>query len=257
MTEDSSRLTFKSYRDYYHFRREAVTTRRYIGSPETAAFLKAVAATCHVRETILEPGKGLMRAQVAHGVRPIYQTLDDGEDIHIDDVECSAARSRMVPLRDRASDGRVNPRGIPCLYMATNEATAISEVRPAIGAYVTVAVMKCLRELKIIDCSVLSNNNFFYFKEPERPKMEEAVWSNIDKAFSAPVDRSDDAAEYAPTQILAELFRSLGYSGVAYRSAFGEEGYNVAIFNIDDFEVGECQLFKIKDIVHKYESLPD
>ena len=257
MTEDSSSPTFKSHRDYYHFRREVVTTRRYIGSPETAAFLQAVAATCHVRERILEPGKGLMRAQVAHGLRPIYQTLDDGEDIHIDDVECSAARSRMVPLRDRASDGRVNPRGIPCLYMATNDATAISEVRPAIGAYVTVAVMKCLRELKLIDCSVLSNKNFFYFKEPERPKIEEAVWSDIDKAFSAPVDRSDDAAEYAPTQILAELFRSLGYSGVAYKSAFGEDGYNVAIFNIDDFEVGRCQLFKIKDIAHKYEPLPD
>lgn len=257
MTKDSSSPTFKSHRDYYHFRREVVTTRRYIGSPETAAFLQAVAATCHGRERILEQGKGLMRAQVAHGIRPIYQTLDDGEDIHIDDVECSAAKSRMVPLRDRASDGRVNPRGIPCLYMATNDATAISEVRPAIGAYVTVAVMKCLRELKFIDCSVLSNKDFFYFKEPERPKMEEAVWSDIDKAFSAPVDRSDDASEYAPTQILAELFRSLGYSGVAYKSAFGEDGYNLAVFNIDDFEVVRCRLFKIKDIEHKYEPLPD
>lgn len=87
--------------------------------------------------------------------------------------------------------------------------------------------------------------------------MEEAVWSDIDKAFSNPVDRSDDAAEYAPTQILAELFRSLGYGGVAYKSAFGEDGYNVAIFDIDDFKVGRCQLFKIKDISHNYEPLPD
>ena len=163
----------------------------------------------------------------------------------------------MVPLRDRAADGRVNPRGIPCLYMATNDATAISEVRPSIGAYVTIADMICLRELKLIDCSVLSDKQFFYFKEPERPEMEEAVWSDIDKAFSNPVDRSDDAAEYAPTQILAELFRSLGYGGVAYKSAFGEDGYNVAIFNIDKVEVGKCQLFKVKDISHKYEPLPD
>ncbi|MBD9455904.1 RES family NAD+ phosphorylase [Rhizobium sp. RHZ02] len=60
------------------------------------------------------------------------------------------------------------------------------------------------------------------------------------QAFSTPADRSDDAAEYAPTQILAELFRSLGYDGVAYKSAFGEEGDNIAIFNIDDFEVEWC-----------------
>jgi hypothetical protein len=38
------------------------------------------------------------------------------------------------------------------------------------------------------------------------------------------------------------LFRSLGYDGVAYKSAFGEDGCNVAIFNIDDFEVGWCRL---------------
>ncbi|CAB4325875.1 MULTISPECIES: RES family NAD+ phosphorylase [unclassified Brucella] len=143
----------------------------------------------------------MRRAQVAYGLRPIYQTGNDGEEIYIDDIECAAHKARMMPFRDRAFDGRVNPRGIPCLYMATNDATAVSEVRPAIGAYVTVAGMKCLRELKLIDCSVLTEKHFIYFNEPERAKIEEAVWSDIDRAFSAPVDRSDDAAEYAPTQI--------------------------------------------------------
>lgn len=257
MTDDSLGPTFKSYRDYYYFWREVVKLRRYIGSPETEAFLQAVAATCHSREIIVELGAGLRRAQVAHGLRPIYQTGNDGEDIYIDDLTCAADKARMMPLRDRASEGRVNPRGIPCLYMATNDVTAVSEVRPAIGTYVTVAVMKCLRELKLIDCSIFAEKQFFYFKEPERAEMEKAVWSDIDRAFSAPVDRSDDAAEYAPTQILAELFRTLGYDGVAYKSAFGENGYNVAIFNIDDFEVGWCRLFKVKDITHKIEQQPD
>lgn len=256
MTEQSLPPTFKSRHDYFHFRREVVKSRRFIRSPETEAFLQAVAATCHARERIVKVGAGLRRAQVAHGLRPMYQTGDDGEEIYIDDIECAANKARMIPLRDRAGDGRVNPRGIPCLYMATNDATAVSEVRPAIGAYVTVAGMKCLRELKLIDCSVLAKKHFFYFKEPEGEAMEKAVWSDIDRAFSAPADRSDDAAEYAPTQILAELFRSLGYDGVAYKSAFGEDGYNVAVFNIDDFEVGWCRLFQVKDITHKIEQEP-
>lgn len=257
MTGDSLGPTFKSHRDYYHFQREVLKSRRYIRSPETVAFLQAVTATCSTRESIVKPGAGLRRAQVAHGLRPIYQTGDDGEDIYIDDVECAASKARMLPLRDQASDGRVNSRGIPCLYMATNDVTAVSEVRPALGASVTIATMKCLRELKLIDCSVLVEKQFIYFREPERAEMEEAVWSDIDKAFSAPVDRSDDAAEYTPTQILAELFCSLGYDGVAYKSAFGEDGYNVAIFNIGDFEVGRCRLFKVKDIMHKIEQQPD
>lgn len=257
VTGDSLGPTFKSHRDYYHFQREVLKSRRYIRSPETVAFLHAVTTTCSTRESIVKLGAGLRRAQVAHGLRPIYQTGDDGEDIFIDDVECAASKARMLPLRDQASDGRVNSRGIPCLYMATNDVTAVSEVRPTIGAFVTIATMKCLRELKLIDCSVLVEKQFIYFKEPGRAKMEEAVWSDIDRAFSAPVDRSDDAAEYAPTQILAELFCSLGYDGVAYKSAFGEDGYNVAIFNIGDFEVGWCRLFKVKDIMHKIQQQPD
>lgn len=122
-----------------------------------------------------------MRAQMAHGLRPIYQTGDDGEDIDIDDIECAADKTRMMPLRDRASDGRVTPRGIPCLYVATDDAMAGSEVRPAIGAYVTVAVLKCLREPKLIDCSMLAEKQFIYFKEPERAELEKAVWSDIDR----------------------------------------------------------------------------
>ncbi|MBB3412167.1 RES domain-containing protein [Rhizobium sp. BK316] len=257
MTEESLALTFKSHRDYHHFRREVVKSRRFIRSPETEEFLQAVAATCHTRENIVNVGARLRRAQVAHGLRPIYQTGDDGEDIYVDDIACAANKTRMMPLRDRASDGRVNPRGIPCLYMATDDATAVSEVRPAIGAYVTVAVLKCLRELKLIDCSILAEKQFIYFKEPERAELEKAVWSDIDRAFSTPADRSDDAAEYAPTQILAELFRSLGYDGVAYKSAFGEDGYNVAIFNIDDFEVEWCRLFQVEDITHKIKRQAD
>lgn len=257
MAEDSVGPTFRSHRDYHHFRREVLRSRRYIGTSETVVFLQAVAATCHARKSIVKPGVGLRRAQVAHGLRPIYQTGNDGEDIFIDDIECAASKARMMPLRDRASDGRVNPRGIPCLYMATNDATAVSEVRPTIGALVTVASMKCLRELKLIDCSVLVEKQLIYLKEPDRAEMEEAVWSDIDKAFSAPVDRSDDAAEYAPTQILAELFLSLGYDGVAYKSAFGGDGYNVAIFNIDDFEVVRCGLYKVSDIAHTIEPQPD
>lgn len=257
MTENNLDPSFKSHHDYSNFKREVLKTRRYIRSPETLAFLEAVTATCSTRESIMKQGTVLQRAQVAHGLRPIHQTADNGEDIYIDDIECAASKTRMMPLRDQASDGRVNSRGIPCLYMATNDVTAISEVRPAIGAYVTIASMRCSRELKLIDCSLLVDKQFIYFKEPERAEKEEAVWSDIDRAFSAPVNRSDDAAEYAPTQILAELFRSLGYDGVAYKSAFGEDGYNVAIYNVDDFEVDWCRLFRVRDISHIIELQPD
>lgn len=129
MTDDSLGSTFESYRDYFHFQRKVVKPRRYIGSAETVALLQAVTTICHARETIVPPGAELRRVQIAHALRPIYQSDEDGENIFIDDIECAAQKTRMMPLRDRAFEGRVNPRGIPCLYMATNDATAVSEVQ--------------------------------------------------------------------------------------------------------------------------------
>ena len=62
---------------------------------------------------------------------------------------------------------------------------------------------------------------------------EKAVWTDIDAAFSRPVTAQADSAEYVPTQILAELFRSLDYEGLIYRSNFGDEGYNFALFDLN------------------------
>ena len=58
----------------------------------------------------------------------------------------------------------------------------------------------------------------------------------------------DDTAEYVPTQILAELFRSKGYDGVAYKSAFGADGYNIALFKIDSAVQLNCFLYKATKI---------
>ncbi|MBR9972430.1 RES family NAD+ phosphorylase [Magnetospirillum sulfuroxidans] len=74
---------------------------------------------------------------------------------------------------------------------------------------------------------------------------EKAVWIDIDNAFSSPVTRSDDAAEYAPTQILAELFRNAGYDAIIYRSQFGETGYNIALFTIEDAAPINCAPYEV------------
>jgi len=57
----------------------------------------------------------------------------------------------MKPIPEKVSDGRANPKGIDCLYIATDYDTAILEVRPLIGSYVTVAKMEITRPLKIVD----------------------------------------------------------------------------------------------------------
>ena len=125
----------------------------------------------------------------------------------------SLPMERMKPLKDRAVEGRANPKGIPYLYLATNRETALAEVRPWIGSLISVGAFEILRELRIVNCSS-DDHNIIYREEPPPEEREKAVWVSIDRAFSRPVDPSDDVAAYVPTQILAELFKAEGYDGI-------------------------------------------
>jgi len=64
--------------------------------------------------------------------------------------------------------------------------------------------------------------------------------------------RSDDTAEYVATQILAELFRREGYDGVAYKSAFGERGFNIALFDLEAAELLNCGLYKVDTLNYRF-----
>ncbi len=59
----------------------------------------------------------------------------------------------MRPLKDSATEGRANPKGIPCLYVASERETAMSEIRPWIGSTVSVAKFSNKNELRLIDFS--------------------------------------------------------------------------------------------------------
>jgi hypothetical protein len=58
----------------------------------------------------------------------------------------------MKPRPNQASEGRVNPKGIPCLYGATSPNTAVAEVRPWKGELVSVGKFTLCRSVEIIEC---------------------------------------------------------------------------------------------------------
>jgi len=83
----------------------------------------------------------------------------------------------------------------------------MSEVRPWLGAIISIGQFKIARDLKILDFSVEhgSNNIKFYFTEPTIEEKIKAVWGDIDNAFSEPTKASDLKSDYAPTQIISEF----------------------------------------------------
>jgi hypothetical protein len=236
-----SKPEFKSWKSFQDFERAVNCELRFVRKPETDQFLEAVRSTSQKRVVAVKEGHIFWRAQLGHDWR------EEGDEERFE-VPCAHPIPRMKPLRDRAPDGRANPKGIPCLYLASRKETAISEVRPWIGSYVSLAQFTLLRSVRLIDCSHDHAKPRYYFDEPEPEKREVAVWADIDEAFAEPMTRSDDSADYAPTQILAELFKLAGLDGVAYRSKFGENGHNIALFDIEAADLLNCGLYRVDNI---------
>lgn len=241
----TSKIEFDSWRSFWDFRLEITSSSRFMRSPASQRFLDTVAAECHERATSIPAGRNFYRAQVAH--------RDELDDESGETFPGPAARTRMLPLRDRAREGRVNPKGIPCLYMAADEHTAIAESRPWIGSLVSVGLFQTKRELRIVDCTDGADRHPFYLEgEPEPAKRSEAVWCYIARAFREPVTRDDDRAEYAATQSIADVFRTQKFDGLAYRSSFGTDRYNIALFDINAADLVMCRLYEIRDVQLRY-----
>ena len=209
------------------------------------------ASTSKKRCETIDKGTQLWRAQLHNEWGPEIVLDNDGHEIDSSIVAYPSKPERMVPRPDRAKEGRVNPKGIPCLYLSDDRNTAMSEMRPWKGSYVSVAQFTIVKNLKVVNCSVDSAQWFFTGIQPAPAKREECVWGSMNRAFSEPVTRDDDIAEYAATQVLAEAFHNAGYDGIIYKSGVGH-GRSVAVFNPRDAEITNRYVHRVEEVEPKY-----
>lgn len=251
---------FASWQSYKDFARQVRDGRRYVWQDEVRAFLDTVLATIKNRDVRISEGQILYRAQLGIWCETVF----DKDNNEIGEQRLALGSERMKPLANRASEGRVNPAGIPVLYLASHKQTAVSEIRPWIGSEVSVAQFKILRDLRALNLSLghgqsslrhLKVAHLVGDEAPDAETKQKTVWNDIDCAFSRPVTRSDDAADYVPTQILSELFRHAGYDAIIYRSQFGKKGYNVALFDVKDADSIICAPYEVTGIEVKYKAI--
>ena len=240
---------FPSWQSYSNFAHAVVRQERYVRSVETSAFIEAVLSTSITRERLIREGTILWRAQLGFDMDEVES---DGRTV---EAPAPYSPARMKPLPFARVDGRVNPVGISALYLATDERTAISEVRPWIGKHVSVAQLKIMREVKVIDCSLGYSEGFlFYEQEPSPEDRENAVWHCINRAFAEPVSDDRRTTEYIPTQVLAEYFRAHGVDGVVYQSLLGG-GKTVALFDVRAADVINCALHYVRGVNFSYDQV--
>jgi len=165
------------------------------------------------------------------------------------------AKERMgKPPYKKASQGRANPIGISYLYVASNEKTAISEIRPHKGDKVTVAKINLPTNFRLFDLRSAKNHlSPFDFSD----NVLEELYKDIDllerfsEELSKPVLPREAHLEYLSSQYLSELIKHNGFDGLIYKSSVGD-GYNIVIFTDFDLEFLELKEYNIKNTVIEF-----
>jgi RES domain-containing protein len=211
------RITFP-FKDMQVWQKLVVGLRsenRFTLTDEPARFVELLIDYAKNHKTVILPrNTALFRARINESNNGASFTLD----------------KMSAPPAHLAGHGRLNPRGIPYLYLASDKITAVSEVRPWVGCDLTVAEF-CL----IDDCELVNFSHEHFVNLPKGEQFEgpEFTWRElITWLFSTPFDPRDDTA-YIPTQYLAERIKGAGFAGIIYDSALNSGGYNVTFFDVN------------------------
>lgn len=141
-------------------------------------------------------------------------------------------KNSFVTPPEKTSDMRANYRYIPYLYCSNNAYISVAEIRPKIGADISVATIKTKETVKLLD---------FTLQNTPKKKMLESkrnLFNELSFLYSKPITDDEDVIEYIPTQYIAEYVKNLGYDGIAFSSSQVPDvnkaslpRYNIVLFN--------------------------
>jgi RES domain-containing protein len=152
--------------------------------------------------------------------------------------------------------GRANRKGVPVLYAAKEEVTAIREVRPWIGCAMAVAEIQLARDVRIVDATPRQIVNSPFFDELIRWK---ANLPGLIYAFATELSRPvgpNESHRYEPTQRMCEMIKAGGYEGIRYPSALGP-GSNLVFFEPAVGRVIDVHYLRAQSVDLGYEPVDD
>jgi Uncharacterized conserved protein len=227
-----------SYSEYNKYCSSILEKSRYGFANGTQRFLNYLLETSIDKVRILPSGEKLFRTQRGHD--------EIEEDYQL--IVLPYKKDRMLPKADKVKNGRVNPVGIPVLYLSDDYSTAIAETRPWLQETISLATFITLRDLRVLDLSNIERSTKFYLNEPkEKEIINKKIWSDVSNAFSRPVTVDDQEVAYTPTQVIGEYFKIHGFDGICYRSLLGN-GKNYALFDISATEIINGVVMEVKKI---------
>lgn len=133
----------------------------------------------------------------------------------------------------------MNPAGIPYLYLAFDQATAVAETVASPPTTVVIARFKATQTLKVIDLTRLPPVPSI-FDSSKRAILEGVQFlESFVKSIARPVSKDgSEHIEYVPSQVVSEYFaqvfspssREASVAGLIYPSAVRPRGKNLVVF---------------------------
>nr|WP_288808726.1 RES family NAD+ phosphorylase [uncultured Sphingobacterium sp.] len=148
-----------------------------------------------------------------------------------------------------AGVGRINRAGVSFLYCASDKYTAISEIRPHPGDFVSIGKFILNKDCLIFDLSERQFLNFYLSDE----KLDGFKQLNTLTELLQKVIPPSERQGYNITQLIADCIRKLDFDGILFPSSVGE-GENLVLFNPTnmDYTFDEAEVVEVSEVKYQY-----
>lgn len=138
------------------------------------------------------------------------------------------------PPSEHVEDGRANKAKSSFLYLASDRATACSEVQPVCGDLISVAPFELTQTVQIADLRNIPHDLGCFTNNDNPDKLVDIVFTTVlINFFSTPVGQKNAKEFYKYSQYASEYLLKQGISGLMYNSSHNSNSgsYNLVLFN--------------------------
>lgn len=136
-----------------------------------------------------------------------------------------------------AQAGRMNPAGIPYLYLAFDQKTALAETRAKPRIMVTASEWSPIRNLQVIDLHCLPVCPSVFSEKRRKHELLQFLYKFTDEISKPVAHDGSEHIDYVPTQVISEFFSQIftfgkgkKVDGLIYPSSVHACGRNLVLF---------------------------
>ena len=154
-----------------------------------------------------------------------------------------------APPPHLAGDGRINRIGVSYLYCATDQYTAIAEIRPHPGDIISIGKFIVNEDLSVFDLTASQFVNYYKSDKDLADYKQLNTFTELLQKVITPSERRS----YNITQLLADCIRKLNFDAILFPSSVSS-GENLVVFNPEKmvYTYDDAQVVQVNKVSYDY-----